>query len=75
MIRDGSRAVEYLTDKDLTLSGRFAKALFQGKPIDQITLEYSAIENFKILSLFYCQIEPIMVEYNYILLRWIHLLF
>lgn len=50
MIRDDSRAVEYLTDKDLTLSGRFAKALFQGTPIDKITLEYSTIENFKILA-------------------------
>ena len=50
MIRDDSRAVEYLTDGDLTISGRFAKALFQGTPIDKITLEYSTIENFKILA-------------------------
>jgi cellulose synthase (UDP-forming) len=50
MIRDDSRAVEYLRDGDLTISGRFAKALFQGTPIDKITLEYSTIENFKILA-------------------------
>ena len=50
MIKDNSPAVESLTDNDLTLSGQFAKHIFQGKDIAEITLEYTPVSDFKILS-------------------------
>jgi cellulose synthase (UDP-forming) len=57
MIKDDSRAVESLTDDDLTLSGQFARALFQGRDADGISLVYSPVSNFKILA----RTEPYMV--------------
>lgn len=57
MIKDDSRAVESLTDDDLTLSGQFARALFQGQDVDEISLVYSPASNFKILA----RTEPYMV--------------
>ena len=57
MIKDDSRAVESLTDNDLTLSGQFARALFQGRDADGISLVYSPVSNFKILA----RTEPYMV--------------
>ena len=50
MIRDDSPAVENLTDKDLTLSGQFAKHIFQGKDIAEISLVYTPAADFKILA-------------------------
>ena len=57
MIKDDSRAVESLTDDDLTLSGQFARALFQGRDVGGISLVYSPVSNFKILA----RTEPYMV--------------
>ena len=50
MILSDSRATEFLTDKDLTLSGQFAKHIFQGKNIAEIELAYEPATNFKNLS-------------------------
>ena len=50
MVRSDSRAVEYLTDEDLSLSGLYARALFQGKDLNEIPLIYKPISNFKILA-------------------------
>jgi len=50
MIRDDSPAVENLTDDDLTLSGQFAKHIFQGKDIAEISLAYTPATDFKIIA-------------------------
>ena len=50
MIRSDSRAVEYLTEEDLSLSGLYARALFQGTDLNKIPLIYKPISNFKILA-------------------------
>ncbi len=50
MIRSDSRAVEYLTEEDLSLSGLYARALFQGGDLNQIPLVYKPVSNFKILA-------------------------
>ncbi len=50
MVLSDSRAVEYLTEEDLSLSGLYARALFQGKDLNQIPLIYEPISNFKILA-------------------------
>ena len=57
MIKDDSRAVESLTDDDLTLSGQFARALFQGQNVSDLSLVYSPVSNFKILA----RTQPYMV--------------
>ena len=50
MVLSDSRAVEYLTDEDLSLSGLYARALFQGGDLNQIPLVYKPVSNFKILA-------------------------
>ena len=50
MIKDDSYATDSLTDKDLTLSGQFAKAIFQGTDIDKIELAYETKSQFKLLA-------------------------
>ena len=50
MVLSDSRAVDSLTDADLSLSGLYARALFQGKDLNQIPLTYKPISNFKILA-------------------------
>ena len=50
MIKDDSYATDSLTDKDLTLSGQFAKAIFQGTDIDKINLVYEPKSQFKLLA-------------------------
>ena len=50
MVKDDSPAVENLTDDDLTLSGQFAKHIFQGKDIAEISLVYTPATDFKIIA-------------------------
>jgi cellulose synthase (UDP-forming) len=50
MVKDNSSAEHYLTDEDLTLSGQFAKYIFQGKDIGEISLVYTPVSDFKIMS-------------------------
>jgi len=50
MVKDNSSAEFYLTDDDLTLSGKFAKYVFQGKDIGEIDLVYTPVSDFKIMS-------------------------
>ena len=50
MIKDDSYATDSLTDKDLTLSGQFAKAIFQGTDIDKIELAYEPKSQFKLMA-------------------------
>ena len=50
MVLSDSRAVDSLADDDLSLSGLYARALFQGKDLNQIPLIYKPISNFKILA-------------------------
>ena len=50
MIKDDSYATDSLTDKDLTISGQFAKAIFQGTDIDKIELVYEPKSQFKLLT-------------------------
>ncbi|MBR6379685.1 MAG: cellulase family glycosylhydrolase [Fibrobacter sp.] len=50
MVLSDSRAVEYLTDDDLSLSGLYARALFQGKDLNEIPLIYKPVSNFKIIA-------------------------
>ena len=50
MVKDDSPAEEFLTDEDLTLSGRFAKHIFQGKDIAEISLVYTPATDFKIIA-------------------------
>ena len=50
MVLSDSRAVEYLTEEDLSLSGLYARALFQGKDLNEIPLVYKPISNFKLIA-------------------------
>lgn len=50
MVSAESPAVYNLMDKDLTLSGKFAKFIFQGKNIADISLVYTTVSDFKILA-------------------------
>ena len=50
MVRSDSRAVDYLTEEDLSLSGLYARALFQGTDLNKIPLIYEPVSNFKILA-------------------------
>ncbi len=50
MVLSDSRAVEYLTDEDLSLSGLYARALFQGRDLNEIPLIYKPVSNFKIIA-------------------------
>ena len=50
MVLSDSRAVGHLTDKDLSLSGLYARALFQGKDLNEISLVYKPISNFKLIA-------------------------
>ena len=50
MVLSDSRAVEHLTDEDLSLSGLYARALFQGKDLNEIPLVYKPISNFKLIA-------------------------
>ena len=50
MVRSDSRATDSLAESDLSLSGLYARALFQGKDLNQIPLIYKPVSNFKIIA-------------------------
>lgn len=50
MVRADSRAVDSLAESDLSLSGLYARALFQGTDLNKIPLIYEPVSNFKILA-------------------------
>lgn len=50
MVLSDSRATDSLAESDLSLSGLYARALFQGKDLNQIPLIYKPVSNFKIIA-------------------------
>ena len=50
MVRADSRAADSLAESDLSLSGLYARALFQGTDLNKIPLIYEPVSNFKILA-------------------------
>lgn len=49
MIKDKSRATDYLADEDLTLSGMFTKTLLLGLDVNQIFFEYGTYSHLRLL--------------------------
>ncbi|MCR5252319.1 MAG: hypothetical protein K6C98_01220 [Treponema sp.] len=49
MIKDKSRATDYLADEDLTLSGMFTKTLLLGTDVNQIFFEYGTYSHLRLL--------------------------
>ena len=50
IIKADSRAVTYLTESDLSPSGKFVRAIFRGEKIDDIPLVYDASSKFKLMA-------------------------